>query len=205
MKKSPRNTTWVHKHEIILEAATAIFLTEGFSTSSMEAIAKKAGTSKVTIYKHFENKNRLFNEMMVYHCQSLYKQIPIITFSPTLSVKQILNDFTKKLIALLSQPRSIALIRLVIAEIDKFPEVIAIWENGRMPLQDLFADYLNQEVKHGRMMIPHTGFATKQFFGMIKENFIWPILTGMPAPSLEEAGAFIESTVGMFLQYYTNK
>ncbi len=196
------NLRWVHKHEIIIEAATDVFLTEGFSAASMEAIAKKAAVSKVTIYKHFENKNRLFNEMMRYYCQNLYKNVPVIIFSLSVSSEKILTEFAKRLIKLLSQSRSISLIRVVVAESSKFPEGISLWENGRMPLQDIFSDYLIQEVSHGRMIISHIDVATKQFFGMIKEHFIWPLLTGMKAPSALQANEFIECTIQMFLKQY---
>ncbi|MCS5712186.1 TetR/AcrR family transcriptional regulator C-terminal domain-containing protein [Candidatus Berkiella aquae] len=197
------NQRWVHKHHLIMEAATDLFLSEGYAATSMDAIASKAGISKITIYKHFENKLHLFNEMMIYHCQSLYKDAPIITFSLNVSSYDILLPFAKKIIELLSQPRSIALIRVIIAESEKYPEIVmAVWEAGRMPLQDIFCNYLAEEVAHARMQISNKLIASKVFFGMLKENFIWPALTGMPVPKAELAEEIIETIVAIFLKQY---
>jgi AcrR family transcriptional regulator len=204
MKQTRRNNQrWVHKHETIMEAAADIFLVEGYAATNMDAIAKRAGISKITIYKHFESKNRLFNEMMSYHCQTLYKDTPIILFSLKTPTEKILINFAKKLIELLSLPRSISLMRLVIAESEKFPEIVsAVWEGGRMPLQDIFSEYLAEEIAHQRMVIENIPIATKQFFGMIKESFIWPALTGMQVPKAKHASEIIEITVAMFLSQY---
>lgn len=207
MKQKRRNNQrWVYKHDLIMETAADIFLAQGYAATSMDAIANKAGISKITIYKHFEDKSALFSQMMTYHCRSLYQDTPIIHFSLNLPPEKILTQFSKKVIELLLQPRSISLVRVVIAESEKFPEIVsAVWEEGRMPLQDIFSAYLDQEVAHRRMEIPNLSIATKQFFGMIKENFVWPALTGMNVPKSKLANEIIDSTVQLFLkQYQTN-
>src|SRR5437764_7215203 len=48
------------KRHAIVDAACAEFLREGYSASSMDEIARRAGVSKPTIYSHFGNKERLF-------------------------------------------------------------------------------------------------------------------------------------------------
>ncbi|MBS0289207.1 MAG: TetR/AcrR family transcriptional regulator [Proteobacteria bacterium] len=200
------NQRWVHKHQLIIEAAKASFLSRGYAETSMDVIANHAGISKITIYKHFDNKLHLFNEMMRDHCQSLYKEAPIITHSLAVSPFQILSQFSKKVVELLLQPRSIALIRVVIGESEKYPEIVsAVWEAGRMPLQDIFSNYLAQEIAHSRMQIPNIAIATKLFFGMLKENFIWPALTGMAVPIDKAAEDIIEEVVNLFLNQYQIK
>ncbi|PRY02463.1 TetR/AcrR family transcriptional regulator [Allonocardiopsis opalescens] len=46
--------------EHILWAAKDVFLELGFARASMDAVAARAGTSKRSLYAHFESKDRLF-------------------------------------------------------------------------------------------------------------------------------------------------
>ena len=46
----------------ILAAARAEFFANGFSATSIEAVAARAGVSKVTVYSWFKNKENLFAE-----------------------------------------------------------------------------------------------------------------------------------------------
>src|SRR5207244_1010955 len=53
------------KRQAILDAATTIFLRQGYLGTSMDEIAARAGVSKQTVYKHFADKERLFVEIVV--------------------------------------------------------------------------------------------------------------------------------------------
>lgn len=48
------------KRQAILQAAKELFLQFGYEGSSMDAIAKEAGVSKLTVYNHFKDKVSLF-------------------------------------------------------------------------------------------------------------------------------------------------
>ena len=47
-----------------MEAAASAFLDEGFEQASMEAIAAKAGVTKVTLYKRFPDKRNLLRAVL---------------------------------------------------------------------------------------------------------------------------------------------
>ena len=53
------------KRDLIVEAARKLFLEAGYGTTSMDALAAKAGVSKPTIYSYFANKEALFGAVMV--------------------------------------------------------------------------------------------------------------------------------------------
>src|ERR1700743_2691719 len=44
----------------ILFAAKDVFLSQGYERASMDAVAARAGTSKRSLYAHFESKDKLF-------------------------------------------------------------------------------------------------------------------------------------------------
>ena len=49
----------------ILVAALSVFAAEGYSGTSMDAIAAKASVSKPTLYQYFGTKEQLFTEIML--------------------------------------------------------------------------------------------------------------------------------------------
>lgn len=49
----------------ILDAGWALFLERGVGAVSIEAIAARAGVSKMTVYKHFTDKHALFEEAVL--------------------------------------------------------------------------------------------------------------------------------------------
>jgi TetR/AcrR family transcriptional repressor of mexJK operon len=51
------------KRRAILDAAGTVFLREGFTRASIDAIAAEAKVSKQTVYNHFGDKDRLFMAM----------------------------------------------------------------------------------------------------------------------------------------------
>ncbi len=48
----------------IVEAATALFLDAGYGAVSMDAIARRAGVSKRSVYSYFSGKEALFGAVM---------------------------------------------------------------------------------------------------------------------------------------------
>src|ERR1700685_3610870 len=56
------------KREGIVRAATALFMKDGYELTSMDAVAKKADVSKLTIYSHFADKSDLFREVIRCRC-----------------------------------------------------------------------------------------------------------------------------------------
>src|SRR5450759_371802 len=53
------------KRRAILEAATTVFLRNGYLGTSMDEVAALAAVSKQTVYKHFGDKPRLFTEIVI--------------------------------------------------------------------------------------------------------------------------------------------
>jgi AcrR family transcriptional regulator len=62
-------------HNQVIEAAAALFAERGIETTSMDAIAKAAGVSKATIYRHWPDKDSLCLEVLVY-LHGLDKELP---------------------------------------------------------------------------------------------------------------------------------
>jgi TetR/AcrR family transcriptional regulator, mexJK operon transcriptional repressor len=48
------------KREAILDTAWAMFLERGVQSTALDAVARQAGVSRVTLYSHFADKTALF-------------------------------------------------------------------------------------------------------------------------------------------------
>jgi len=54
--------------QTIVDAAGELFVELGFQATTMDKVAQRAQISKLSIYRHFENKEALFSAAMVAHC-----------------------------------------------------------------------------------------------------------------------------------------
>ncbi|MEM9964207.1 MAG: TetR/AcrR family transcriptional regulator [Asticcacaulis sp.] len=58
-------------HPKIVEVACELFNELGFQATTMDKVAREAKISKLSIYKHFENKEALFSAAIAARCQDL--------------------------------------------------------------------------------------------------------------------------------------
>ena len=113
------------KHGAILEAATTLFLRNGYRGTSMDEIAARAGVSKQTVYKHFADKERLFSEIVTTTVEDVAQPIhrEVLRLQDTGAIEADLRGLARQLLGLVMQPRILQLRRLVIAEAGRFPEL----------------------------------------------------------------------------------
>ena len=58
------NGNYQETHERILKSGLAAFLEEGFEKANLRRICKAAGVTTGAFYKHFEDKEALFTELV---------------------------------------------------------------------------------------------------------------------------------------------
>ncbi|PSJ54356.1 TetR/AcrR family transcriptional regulator [Pseudaminobacter soli (ex Li et al. 2025)] len=111
--------------EKILAAAEDIFLRLGFLGSNMDMIAERAGVSKQTVYAHFKSKEALFIEvvkaMTAGAANKIGKDVEEV-FDGRL-VEEYLLDVAIAHLAIVLTPRLMRLRRMVIGEVERFPEL----------------------------------------------------------------------------------
>ncbi|RJQ80255.1 TetR/AcrR family transcriptional regulator [Pseudonocardiaceae bacterium YIM PH 21723] len=61
----------------ILDAAGAEFQEYGFKRTSLDAIAKRAGLSRATVYRRFENKDVLIQTVMLRQSQEFFRSVAL--------------------------------------------------------------------------------------------------------------------------------
>ncbi len=118
-------TQTARKRRAILDAATTLFLREGYLATSMDEIAAAASVSKQTVYKQFADKQSLFREIVTGTVAEVgdpvSEQVAALRDSGDLAAD--LREVARGLLAQVIQPRVMQLRRLVIGEAGRFPEL----------------------------------------------------------------------------------
>ena len=189
------------KRDLIVEAARKLFLEAGYGTTSMDALAAKAGVSKPTIYSYFANKEALFGAVMVGLCSESGCSYPSV-LSPDTPPEQALKEFACNMIGLVQLPEERDIFRVVLAESIQFPELGEVfWSNGPEPFTQILTAYLTEQVKRGVLRIDDPATAAKQFIGMIKWPHSMPELFGVGKPALDEDRLrALDQAISIFLE-----
>ena len=66
--------TYSDTEKAILDAATELFLEQGFKATSTTQIAKKAGLTQAMVHYYFRTKDRLFNEVFLRKFKGIFTQ-----------------------------------------------------------------------------------------------------------------------------------
>ncbi|MDI2127217.1 TetR/AcrR family transcriptional regulator [Yinghuangia seranimata] len=117
------------KRDAIIRAALAVFLEEGYTAASVDAIATRAGVSKPTIYNHFGNKERLFLAVVAGTLPDAFEPLvePAVELRDT---EDLRGDFLRLGMVMTTAVTSdevMRLRRLVIGEVDRFPQLGHLW------------------------------------------------------------------------------
>lgn len=117
------------KRRAILQAARTAFLSKGYGGTNMDEIANLAAVSKRTVYQHFDDKERLFTEIVLSTTDEIDGLVRLIgaELAGTEDLAADLRQLARQLLSALMQPDLLRLRRLVIANADRFPELGREW------------------------------------------------------------------------------
>ncbi len=158
------------KQEQILQGAIRIFLKSGFAGTSMDRVAAEAGVSKQTIYSHFQDKEGLFKALIERVTISNFREI-INSLSDYDDAEKLLRELAQiYLLRVAGNPEYLALLRIVIAESVRFPELAKLYtkvviQEGRSH----FCRYCNQ---HPELNFTDPEAVAQIFFGTLVSHVL---------------------------------
>jgi TetR/AcrR family transcriptional repressor of mexJK operon len=114
--------------ERILAAAQRMFLQQGYLATSTDALLVEAGiASKETLYRYYASKEELFTAVLgrlTLEQQDLAEKIATLPTPHDLSeLRQALTELARAVLARMSQPEYLALLRITLAEAPRFPQL----------------------------------------------------------------------------------
>jgi len=107
----------------IIEAAMDEFIARGFAATRLDDVAKRAGVAKGTIYLHFKDKESMFEELIRTAIVPMITRLWGTPPQPGASVRDLVEGFAKTFIEEVATTRRGDLVRLIVAEGPRFPEV----------------------------------------------------------------------------------
>ncbi|UTW12553.1 TetR/AcrR family transcriptional regulator [Marinobacterium rhizophilum] len=190
------------KRILILNAAVNLFTEQGFSTTSMDQIARQAGVSKQTVYSHFGNKEDLFVDAVGCKCAS--HDLTAAMFEPADDTPAQLLNIAENFSSLLLSRESIQVSRICISEAESYPELSRLFfEAGPERVIGLMTQLLDRLDRAGRLQIPEPRFAAVQFLKMVQgEQRMRLELNAGGLLSDAEHQRYVENCVQMFLRAY---
>jgi TetR/AcrR family transcriptional repressor of mexJK operon len=160
------------KHRAIIRAASAMFLAEGYERVTLDQIAHRAGVSKQTIYSHFADKDALFRAI----CTQLAEKLTIPLQRPVAEadLRSALVRLGEDTLAMMLNPHSLDLHRLVMSAATRFPELgQAAYEAGALRIIDDLSALLLQRSHLGDGLtrpldVARSRVLAEQFVGMLR-------------------------------------
>jgi TetR/AcrR family transcriptional repressor of mexJK operon len=114
--------------ERLRAAAHRLFLRQGYLATSIDAILAEAGiSSKETLYRHYANKEALFADVLSHLtlAQPGFSERLATLSSPhdLISFRLTLTQLAREILAMITQPGYLPLVRMIIAESPRFPQL----------------------------------------------------------------------------------
>lgn len=200
--KADRDAGARARRDEILEVAFDLFVDRGYSGASMDALAESADSHKRELYRLFASKKDLFREAVALRCRQRLasRDHADADVAPTV----YLTHFGVRLIQLIVSPRTIALQRAIIGDLERHPKLGAwLMDAAVSTAADLLAPRLRQWHRQGRMRVPEPRDAAVEFIEAVAARFNTRALLGAaPPPSKREMGKHLNAAIELFLNTY---
>ncbi|MDA3919759.1 MAG: TetR/AcrR family transcriptional regulator [Salinisphaera sp.] len=190
------------KSEQVLDAAKRLFIEHGFGATSMDAIARAAGVSKATVYAHHDSKQALFAATARRECRRVVGEMAIADGAQHLDLETALTRIGRSFIKAILSEETMALLRMVIAEVARFPEIGHIfYTSAPRQTQIDVTRYLQRARERGLIQAADCELAAIQFLGMLRGDALIAGLLG-EHPSQRDNERVITAAVSTFVARY---
>ena len=173
----PRRGTEEARTEALINAATRVFLRDGYGSASIDKVAAEAGVSTRTIYERFKNKADLLGAVisrLVDRMATVLATADLDRLEPRAALLVIGTTVTDRTL----EPDCAALFRIVATESHRFPELAAKMRGSdKQCVERAVADYFRTQGTRGTLNIGDPDRAAALFMQMIcselHENFLF--------------------------------
>jgi TetR/AcrR family transcriptional repressor of mexJK operon len=189
----------------VVAAATELFLSEGYSNTSLDRVASAAGVTKPTVYSHFKSKEGLL-EAVIQNFSSRPLQEISGFLQPSDDPRIDLTNFGDYFMARIFEKDAMRFRRLAIAESKTHPNVgAAFYAAGPGMLLTHLAKYFDQQTKAGRLDVSKPKDCAEQFVGMLIGLDLLRTQIGQTLPSPTKRRRRCRETVEVCMAIYGAK
>jgi AcrR family transcriptional regulator len=154
--------------DALIQAATRIFLKEGYGLASIDKIATEAGISTRTIYERFKNKGDLMaavvERLMDRDMAQMFESQDIDHLQPVAALFLIAETVVNRF----CDPDSAALFRIIATEAHRFPELTEKARNThRLRFEAKLSTYFRRQTERGIFALDDPDRAAHLFLNLI--------------------------------------
>jgi TetR/AcrR family transcriptional regulator, mexJK operon transcriptional repressor len=184
----------------LIDVAEKMFLERGFTDTTMQMIAARAGASKETLYRHFESKELLFAEIISRKAGQISG--PDAAMARGGKPETVLLDLGVNLLRTILTGQASFLFKTVVAESVRTPELGDLfYERGPGLTVQRLTQYLADASARGELHCNDPLVSARLFLGAVVSQFHLRHLvqsTWKP-PTEKEISQHVEAAVSMFL------
>lgn len=190
------------RRDHILESAEQEFLSKGYDGTSIDAIVKEAGGSKSTVYFHFRDKSGLFAAALEDIRSGFDFSLQASRKEPSATTADRLTLMGVELLSILFHERLVHLVRTVIAESKRFPEVARQFVRDGI---DLSRRSIAQEIEAAReraeVTVDDAAIAAEKFVSLLLGTVHLELLLGTRGvPDAREIAQIAREATKSFLK-----
>jgi len=199
---SRREENRLARRASIVAIARDAFLDHGYAATSMSTIAAQLGGSKGTLWAYFPSKEELFAAVLDDLTAAFRADIEE-ALRPGRSLRAALLYFCESFLRKVMAPNAVQLHRLIIAEVDRFPEIGPLfYERGPKLVTDSLTAYLAEQMDEGLLRQADPVRAASQLTDLVKgpqTSRLWGIARNCGAHDIRAHAA---TSVDLFMRGY---
>jgi len=190
------------RRKAIIEAATHVFLVNGFEKTTMSDIATQLGGSKATLYGYFSTKEDLFLEAMNALGETLFAE----TYAELLTegdIRDRLRHFGISMLSFTTSANALAMFRLMIAGSTR-PEIgRGIYVQGMQKGEAAIKALLKAAMDAGHLRQCDPQVVADHLRGLLEAEFLHKrLFSAMDIPSQKEIVTAVDRALEVFLAAY---
>ncbi|OWS75415.1 TetR family transcriptional regulator [Pantoea sp. VS1] len=192
------------KRTDILNAATTVFLEQGYERASMDAVARTAECSKATLYNYFTSKESLLDAVVRAYGTNFLTRAADDLYSQDsghLPLPDRLQRFGEGMLgAMTSDWKGLQLYRMVIGEAGHSGIGDIFYESGVRESMNALAVLMEQHIEAGDLLPARPDLRAKQFSALVKAEADELFLRhDMPVYTRGNIVSMVQSAVDVFL------
>ncbi len=156
----------------VRECALQLFLEHGYEGTSMDAIAREAGTTKMSLYGRFASKEELFLSVLHWATQRPDWPVPEPEPPDLDDLEGTLTAIAHTALQRALDPSMVQLGRIAVTQAARFPDLARRQAIAYWPRQQLVRDLLERHAATGAIVAEDPEVLAEHFLGMV---------AGMPA------------------------
>jgi AcrR family transcriptional regulator len=185
----------------ILDAATKVFIENGYGAATIDLVVSRAGASKATIYSFFGGKEGLFTAIIEERAERVLAALPHVGIDHV-DVRTTLTEIGRRYMSVAMSPDAIGLYRLILAEGVRFPELAStFYRIGPERVSERVASLLRAWRRHRLITVDDAYLAAVQFLDAVRGELHLRAVAGVPPDNLADA---IESNVHHAVHIFWN-